>query len=286
MTLMSELKITEVPVMPNSLDITFDWSALTKDFFGHDWDPASIVQVALVPWAADIMTIENGINVDDPNLQSLADVPAVFNPQPGGAPVTSAKITDFQDPGGSGPVPEDVLLDYLDPANGYIITLILQADTNVGVDARMIMAINPTEGATTTNVMLTDTSTTLTADAVFGEPLVVPAGDPNLAFDYGGLTTRSFGGEFRSQLFEIIVGKYPLDADLEAGILDIEVVYENFWRGDAPGVGTTINLGTLTDETGATFPGVDASSKYLVGIVCPACSNPSPWYLSELTPCP
>jgi hypothetical protein len=285
MTLTSDLRITEVAVAGSSTEITFDWSGLTKDIYGHPWDPTKIVQVALVPWKADIATVQAGINVDDPLLESLTDLPGVFNPQASGSPVTSAKITDFTDVGGA-PIKPDDLNRYLDPANGFTITLILQEDTQIGVDARMIQAFKPTAGATATAVTITDTSTTLSATAVFGAPVLVPAGVGGLSFNYGGLTTRSFGGEFTSKLFQIIIGKYPLGTDLEKGILDIDYAFENFWRGPAPGVGTTLDLSTLKDGTGASFAGVDANSQYLLGIVCPSCTNPSPWYLTELVPCP
>jgi len=285
MSLVTDLQITEVPVKGGSLDITFDWTNWTTDFFKHPVDMAKIVQVAIVPWKVGLDVVQHGINVDDPDLTVNAELPAIFNPLASGSPVTTAKITDFQDVGGAA-VAEDVLLNYLDPANGYTITLILQAEFAVGVGARMIQGFKPTAGEQATVVTVTDTSSTLGATATFGEPFTVPAGQANVVFDWSKLTERSFGGEFRSQLFEIIVGKYPLGVDLEAGILDIDYNYENFWRGPVDGVNSYLDLAKLKDESGATFPGIDANSQYLVGMTWPEGTNPAPWFLTELVPCP
>jgi hypothetical protein len=285
MSLVTDLQITEVPVKGSSLDITFDWTNWTTDFFKHPVDRAEIVQVALVPWTVGLDVVQQGINVDDRNLTANAELPAVFNPLASGSPVTTAKITDFVDVGGA-PLAEEALLNYLDPANGFSITLILQVDYAVGVGARMIQGFKPTAGEEATTVTVTDTSSTLGATAVFGEPFSVPAGQSDIMFDWSKLTERSFGGTFDSQLFEIIVGKYPADMDLEAGILDIDYKFENFWRGPVDGVNSHLNLSTLTDEAGAAFPGIDANSQYLVGMTWPEGTNPAPWFLTELTPCP
>ena len=42
----------------------------------------------------------------------------------------------------------------------------------------------------------------------------------------------------------------------------------------------------VKDESGATFPGIDANSQYLVGMTWPEGTNPAPWFLTELVPCP
>ncbi len=285
MMLTSKITISEVAIAPGSTDITFDWSAVTTDFFKHPVAPTDFVQVTLIPFQADTATIETGINTDDPALEDLADIPAFFYPNKSGTPVTSAKLTDFED-AGYVPVPEDILLDYMNPDKGYVLLFILQAGSGPGVDARIIKAFRPTVGEVNSTVTLDDTSTSLTASATFGSPLSVPAGVSDVSFDYGQLMTRSFGGEFRSEVFEIIVGKYPLGTDLAAGILDIDYVYDKFWRGPGPGVGTSINLSSLKDEAGEAFPGVDASAEYLVGVTCPGCTNPSPWFLTPLQVCP
>ncbi len=290
MTLESNLVIGEVAVAGGSTDISFDWSGVTQDFFKHDFVPGNIKRVFLVPWDIPLADVQMGINTDDPYFDTYADAPAAFNPQASGTPVTSMLLTDLKD-GGGGDIPHDILLDYMDPARTGALTLILQENVDdPGVDARMIVNVKPTAGETNTVVALTDTSSTLTATAMFGEPTLVPANQANILFDWGPLIggERSFGGTFISEEFEIIIGKYPLDTDLEAGILDIDYVYENFWSGLGPAVGTQLNLSTLTDETDAAFPGiVDGDQfQYLLGIVCTTCVNPSPWYLTQLQTCP
>lgn len=290
MKTVSSLVINEVPVMPNTTALSFDWSGVTTDFYGHPFSASNVVQVSLVPWNATIEEVQEGINVDDPDLQLLAEIPIFLKKESVQSGATSATLTDFVDAGGA-TVPEDILLSYLDPAGGYTLTLILQEDLAVGKKARMIQAFKPTEGATLSTITLNDQSTKLEAMATFGSAVSVPVNDANITIDWGDdaqLTVRSFGGDFTNDPFEVIIGRYPLDADLEAGILDIEVLDTAFWRADGPGVGTSLNLNTLVDESGAAFPGITADAQYLLGVACVSteCLNPTPWFLTELVPCP
>lgn len=290
MKTVSTLVINEVPAMPNTTALTFDWSGVTTDFYGHPFDASKLVQVSLVPWNATIEQVQEGINSDDPDLQLLAEIPIFLKGTIVKSGVTSANLTDFVDAGGIA-VPDEKLLPYLDPAGGRTLTLILQEGEAVGKQARMIQAFKPTDGATLTAITLNDQSTELEAQATFGSAVSVPLNDANITIDWGDdaqLTMRSFGGDFVNEEFEVIVGKYPLDADLENGILDIEVLDTGFWRANGPGVGTSLNLNTLKDASGAVFPGITADAQYLLGVVCVStkCLNPTPWYLTELVPCP
>lgn len=298
MTLTSDLTIDSATLQGNNLDLVFDWSAVTTDFYGHAIDFNDIELVALVPWPEPIDVIAELINADDPSLQSLAGLPIVFRPKLSGTPVTSASLLEFTDVGYE-PVPEDTIAPFFDPAGGYSFTLILQEHPeSPGIEARMIQGFTVSADATETTLMVGDSSTLLQASATLGAPLSAPAATPGLMLDWTSdgatdpnapLKNRSYGGAFnKGDITEVLVGQYPAGIDLAAGILDIEVVYTNLWRGRVE-VGSSMDLSSLTSVAdGSPFPGINDTDQWLVGLLCTTeyCRNPTPWYLAPMTPCP
>jgi len=296
MTFSSTIALPEVSVPPSNTALTMDWSMLTQDFLGHDLSFQGGMKAAvLVVWEIPTTEVAAMINADDPSLESHAIVSMQFSTA-GGA--TSAPMTSFT-VFGAAPTEEE-LMDFLNPANGYSYTLMAQAHpSTLGRDVQMLQAFKLEEGAPSTTVSITDTSTTLdwNADLDTLTPTQIAAGQADVLVDwFSTITLNSFGGVFvNNQITEVLVGRYLPDVDLNAQFLDIELIAEDLWRGEVS-AGSNKNLSTLTlagengvaDPAGAPFTGIPAGStdQWLLALVCTTCVNPTPWYVTRLQPCP
>lgn len=285
MVLTSDLSFVSTTAVGSSASLAFDWSAVDTDLFGHPIDWNEIVMASLVVWGVPPDQIADLINADAPDLMQRVVLP------PAQLPLTPDKkqavVTEFLDAGGS-PVPlEDLTGDYLNPANGYTYTLILQDQISAGVGARMIQAFTLVNGDPQTTISVQNSSTTLVASAVFGQPTMVPAATPTLTIDWlETIGTRSFGGGFDpGRITEVIVGQYDPALDLQSNILDLETSNKTFYSAKVL-FPEPFDMSTLTNAQGQNFPGIDGTDQWFVGLTCAECSNPSPWFLSKLTPCP
>lgn len=288
MTFSSTITLAEQKVPPSSLDLTLDWSALTKDFLGHDLSFQGGMQAAvLVVWDVPITEVARMINDDDSTLNSHAFASLQF---PTDGSVTSATLTQFTSFGLA--IAEEELLKYLDPANNYSYTLMAQAHaTTLGRNVQMIQAFALDAAATSKTVTLTDASTQLVWNANLDalSPTPVPAAQPSILVDwFSSIAVNSFGGEFvNNQITEVLVGRYPATLDLNAGFLDIELNATELWRGDVT-ASSSFNLQGLTNASGAAFTGVPAGTtdQWLLGLLCTTRVNPTPWYITRLQTCP
>ena len=73
--------------------------------------------------------------------------------------------------------------------------------------------------------------------------------------------------------------------ELEQQFLDLPQLVDREWRRTFTS-GSSVRLDELTDEAAQPFPGIDESGTWILGLVCGECSNPAPWYLTRLRPCP
>ena len=120
------------------------------------------------------------------------------------------------------------------------------------------------------------------------KPFLVPAGQPGLSIEWGNMTTNAIGNPYdKSQITEAVVAHYAslTLTDLEEQFLYLEERADGWWSGEVVS-GSTMDLSTLTDKNGATFPGIDSSGVWLVALFCTAnCNNPAPWSITVLKPC-
>ena len=288
MTLTTNLVFNPTPVAANNTGLTFDWSGVTHDFYGHPIDWNEIVMAALVIWAAPPAQIAQLINDDDPSLDSyLAYPPAQLPLNP---TIKQAAITDFVDAGGGSIPLEDLQNKYLDGTKGYTYTLILQDVPSAGFGARVIHSFTLEPGNPATAVTVQNASTTLTGTAVLGQPTQVPVMDPHVAINWDRtLTTRSFGGAFdENKITEVLVGRFDPSFDLQApnNILNLETAPTALYSGSVQFL-EPFDLSQLTNAAGEAFPGIDTANHWYLALACggETCRNPSPWYLTKLEPC-
>jgi len=289
MTFQSTIVLPDVKVPPSNINLTMDWSALTKDFLGHDLAfQGGLKNVALVVWSVPLTEVARMINESDKDLESKAHASMQF---PIDGTVTSAPITSFTSFGG--PVQEELLLEYLDPAKNFAFTLMAQAHpTTIGRNVQMIQAFSLDAAATSTTVALTDTSTELDWSANLDTltPTQVPAAQTDILVDwFSSIAVNSYNGAFvNNQITEVLVGRYDPSINLNDEFLDIELNATELWRGTVS-IGSNFNLKDMTPEIGgAAFTGVPAGSgdQWLLGLLCTTCVNPTPWYVTRLETCP
>jgi len=284
----STITLTPVLVKPDT-ELTFDWSAVTKDFLGHDMDPAKDVDSAnLVLWALNEQDLQTKLNADA--LRQLDAVVPATSPTKNTA--TSVSLFDFQSAAGE-PLTQDQILPYMNatkyPPEANTYTFIVATGSLIsGGKSRMIQALKLDPTSTNTAVKLSNASTKLdyTVDFHSLTPTSVPAGEAKLTVDWADILTNAMGNPFLpTQITEVRVAHYTqTQSELEAHFLDLELIDEDTWR-DQEVAGTNVDLSKLTNDAGQSFPGVSSSGTWVLGLVCGACRNPAPWYLTVLKPC-
>jgi hypothetical protein len=270
-------------------NLRFGWSALTKDFTGHSLSAtADVNTVSVLIWQIPLATLEEKLNLDALDQSDLLVVPPPYTAPQAGA--TSAMLYDFTLNGT--PVTPTQYNAYLDPAkypaSGYSYVVAAATGTELGRGIRMLQAFNLDPRATSTLVDVSDDSTRLTYSADLHSLAVtgVPAGTPAITLDWSMMKTNALGTEFKEgYVTSAIVGHFTqTPAELEMQFLDLEVIADTLYRADIP-AGSVLDFTTLVDGNGTSFPGVDATGTWLVGLVCGVCRNPAPWYLTILRPC-
>ncbi len=283
----STITVPPVTVAPMS-NLTFDWSALTKDFLGHPLAPATdIVMGVLMIWNLPRAQFEAALNADELFTADLVVSPPLNLPIAGG---TSAQLHQFLVNGTA--VSEEMFNAYFDatlyPPATTTFLVGVQSGTELGQDIRMLQALELNATSTVTNVALTDTSTKLAYSANLRSLTItgVPGSTSALTLDWSQMTTNALGAEFKEgYVTRAIVGHYAqTPAELETKFLDLDRIALATYSANID-AGSSLDFTTLRDGTGASFPGVDDNGTWLVGLFCGNCRNPAPWYMSILKPC-
>jgi hypothetical protein len=283
----STITIQVTPVAANS-ELTFDWSAVSKDFQGHTIDPkADIDMVNLLMWSLPQAELETKLNNDELAQRDLL-VAGMIKTQ---NTKTSVGLFEFQSIAGQ-PLEPEMLLAYLnpevyDPAE-HSYTIVAASGEVAGQGSRMLRSFRLDSASTSTAVTMDNSSTNLTyeADLMSLRPTAVPAGSPDISMAWANIAVNAMGREFiPNGIEEVMVAKYSLTpAELETKFLDLETIADQMYRGEVAS-GTSLDLSTLKTEAGQSFTGIDASGTWIVALVCGNCMNPAPWYISILAPC-
>jgi len=283
----STLSFATLPIAPNS-EVTVDWSGVTQDFTGVSLDPTTdIGVVSLILWKLSAEELATKLN-DDALEQRFMVAPTMYLPQGG---ETSASMFDFLTAAGT-VIDPGMFMEYRNPdtypPETHTYTAMAASGTVLGEGTRMIQAFKLDPSSTTTEVALDSDSTGLTyqADLASLDRVQVPAGVTNITIDWSNMQTNAFGREFLpNSITDVMVARYSLSPDeLEDQFLRLETIHEGLWRGAVPS-GSSVDLATLMDESGGSFPGIDADSTWIVALSCGVCTNPAPWYLTILEPC-
>ncbi len=281
------LSFEALTVAPSS-ELTVDWSGVTEDFTGGRLDPVrDIGSVSLTLWrlsAEELAAklLHDALEAGDPVS------PTMYLPQNG---ETSASLFDFLSAAGTTLLEEEIL-QYMDaeayPPENHTYTAMAASGTVLGEGTRMIQAFRLDPSSTNTEVALDAESTQLSyeADLTSLVPVQVPAGATSVTIDWSALQVNAFGSNFYANVItDVMVARYSLDpGELEDQLLRLETIHQGLWRKDVTS-GSSVDLATLTDDSGAAFPGIDDTSTWVVSLMCGNCTNPAPWYLTILEPC-
>jgi hypothetical protein len=290
---LSDAFTIEKTTLKDATDLSFDWSALTVDYFGKAVAPASdIAQVLISLWNLTPAELADALKKDDLPLSTNIGVISTF---PDGT-YTAKNLLGFDLLGQ--PLPTDELWMRFDTSNPgfqypqafYTFMLSAASGTVVGKGTRMLSLFTIDPAATQTSLALTNASTKLdyTVSLTKGRPVQVPAGMPSLTIDWSQMTTNAIGNEYLySQITLAAVAHYRgrTLGDLERQFLDLQDIADGWWS--APVIaGNSIDLGTLTDASGASFPGIDGDGIWMAALFCvDNCNNPAPWSITILQPC-
>jgi hypothetical protein len=282
----STITLTPVTVKQMS-NLTFDWSAVTKDFLGHTLQSGDLNTALAMLWGLKLSDLETALNADELFTSDL-----VASPPPSMAinGNTSAKLYDFTINGTA--LPPEMINGYFDaamytPASSTYL-LGVQHGTELGREMKMLQAFNVDASSSNTNVTMTNDSTKMTCQVSLRNLTItgVPGGTPALMLDWSQMQTNALGAQFKDgYITSAVVGHYSQSpADLEAKFLDLDTIATNYYRANI-GAGSVLDFSTLKDAGGASFPGIDDSGTWLVGLICGNCRNPAPWYMTILKPC-
>lgn len=285
-TFISSLELSEVAVAPRS-ELSFDWSAVTRDFSLHEVDPLNdIDMLAVIVWK--LSAEELAVKLNDDNL-SQSDFEAIAMIYTENA-VTSGNLFDFTEFGVE--IDSETLLQYVDPElfdpATHSYTAMATTGTTPGKGTRMIKAFRMDDSSTNTEVVLDTDSAALSfmLDMASLEPVSAPTGVSDIVIDWSNIATNAMGAEFDpTAITEVAVGKYSFSvAELEDQFLDLDLIADEIYWGDVLS-GSSFSLADTATEAGASFPGFDDSGTWLVGLRCGTCTNPAPWYLTVIEPC-
>jgi len=282
----------QVSRLKDNTDLIFDWSAITRDFFGKALEPSADIDIFLVSlWALTPDEIRAALKKDDLPLTSNSGVITTF---PDGT-FTSQHLLGFDELGN--PLPPDLLMarfntsdpNYQYPQDHFTFLAMASSGTEVGKGPRMLALFNIDAAATETELHLTNESTKLSysVDLLRAAPMQVPVATPALTLDWSQMTKNAIGNPYNYyQITSAAVAHFAGKslADLEPEFLQLEDIADGWWEGPVL-AGNTINLGTLADKNGAPFPGIDGDGVWMAALFCTNCNNPAPWSITVLQPC-
>jgi len=290
-TLSNEFAI-QVARLKDNTDLVFDWSGVTRDFFGKTVDPAADIDIFLISlWNLTPAQIRAALKADDLPLTNNSGVITTW---PDGT-FTQQHLLGFDLLGQ--PLPVDQIWsrfntadpNFVYPQDQYTFLAMASSGTEVGKGPRMLAMFNVDPGANDTQLQMTNDSTKLSysVDLIRAAPMEVPAGVGALTLDWSQMTVNAIGNPYNYyQITSAAVAHFAGKslADLQSQFLQLEEIADGWWSGPVL-AGNTIGLGSLADKNGAAFPGIDGDGVWMAALFCTNCNNPAPWSITILEPC-
>jgi hypothetical protein len=290
----SALMLHATKVKPNS-NLTFNWSGVTKDFLGQPINAQNDLNaIFLLLVSLPSSTLEMQLNNDTFASSSIVIPGPPPSYLPTGGVTTMTLYDNFVS--ANGPIDQSMAAPYLDattytPSNSTFVIAAQTGTSMIGNGIRMMQSFELDPSSSNTTVTLTNTSTTLTYKANLHDlhPTGVPVGKADLTLDWSQLSTNALGvalnDSTRTNIGAAIVGHYNKTvAELESQFLDLRTLATELYTADIVS-GTTLDFTTLVDsKSGGSFPGIDSTCTWLVGLICTPCRNPAPYYLTVLVP--
>ena len=293
----------ESTTVKSGLDLTFDWSQLTQDFYGRPLDVNTDINMVLVSlWGMTEQVLTENLNHDNlplsNNKGALTVYPAELQRNPGEAR-TNANLMEFNSFRNEVPLVDmQARFDmstpgYAYPPDSHTFMLMAATGETPGKNSRMLgyFKLSQDPSVTNTTVTLHNQSTVMTHTVnLLNTPLQpVPANTPALTINWANMQTNALGATYDgTQITEAVVAHYSSYTvqQLQDRFLFLEDEADAWYWGEVVS-GKSMDLSTLAEKTtSAPFPGIDGTGVWLVALFCTVnCNNPAPWSITLLTPC-
>jgi hypothetical protein len=279
--------------LKDNSNLTFDWSALTTDFFGHPVNPTSDIGMILVAlWQLTPSQIEAALKTDNIPLSNNAGIITAY---PTG--VSQVDLQQFNLLGQ--PIPPDQLSMYFDtstpnyqyPQDHFTFMMMASTGTEAGRNPRGIALFTIDPSASQTTLAMTKDSTKLSysVNLTQATPLLIPPKTPKLTIDWKQMTKNMIGNKYDWTQITRVAAAHFKNATLEelqSRFLDLQTLADDWWTSTSL-TGSSVDMSTLSKADGTTFPGIDASGIWMTAMFCDGngCNNPAPWSITILQPC-
>ena len=269
-TYSSVLDIATVPLKPES-NLQIDWSALSIDVQGQDFDPTTVEQATLVVFLNQTPE-EIQVQLANDTLQQ-ADISLYVLCEPDGN--TSCQLGDFGILGADLYVPDYFL------ANQGVWMLALRSSQIKG--AHSFAFLIPDPSAENTSVALDNNSAILTVDVDFRSllPVVLPSEESNISIDWREIDRDGLGNDIEpTKIDSVFVARYDRSiTELEDSIFDLMTDADALWTMplDTSGEANLQNL-----EGDVPFNGIDDDHSWLLALECSSCTSPAPRFVTRL----
>lgn len=259
----ADLSVAAYSVRP-SQDVHLDWSGLSSDIHGHARNPLQDLPGA---WILALPRLTEA------EVETALETDTLLQWDLGGMASCDAHdagcvLSDFGLNGTLGNY------DWFREGTG---TWLVFVTSPLEAGGQGLAFLRPDSGSTAEEVRIEPDSDTLRVDVDFrgARPVRVPAGEPEVRLDLGGLTRDGLGNPlYLPGLDQLAVGRYDASLrDLEERVFDLVPVADAVWSMPMDGSGEVDLAGLEGDEP---WVGVERGDTWLLAAWCSACINPAP----------
>ncbi|MEO0600202.1 MAG: hypothetical protein AAF211_02130 [Myxococcota bacterium] len=251
----------------------FDWSGLTTDIRGRDFD--GVVDEAYFTQMAQSQADTIAKFEDNTFLQANVDEPFADNPD---VEARDACGEDFSVIG------NDFSSAGFAEGEDWLVTLMKFRDSPAGgLDPIMSLFVVPDTTSDVTQVDITDTSMSLEIEGLDlrnAPRLAVSRGTRRA--DWSAVTTDVYGNPFSNQDGnDLFVARFDVGSveEIEDVFLTLDTSAAEIYRAEVFGTSVLDDLGRAVDSDGNAFDGFTRDGIWVFGIACGRCNNPAPLLL-------
>jgi hypothetical protein len=278
----TDLTVPSVDTAPG-VDLDICWPHVTKDLQCHELSPqADIDNLALLRIS----------HLSKPEVERKLGAGLLSQSQVAGYVEyhtdhvsTCAKLSQLSFFGTAIDVPSQYA-----ESTAYTYLLMFAKGTTPGIGARDMLFLNPTAGSTNTTV---DVSTgcgllDFSADLASLQKVPVSTTGPWIV-DWQDITHDGQNASVTSRRIDgVTIGLFDGMSvmDLQAKLLDIELIATSLWEIPLDGETKADLSNAVERKTGARFPGFQAKSNatWMLALTCSTCQSPAPIVLTILQP--
>lgn len=293
---LSSSSTIETVMVKDAENLTFRWHDLDRDYLGRPVEAAEDIDLVTISlWEMTEEELTNRLDHDTLTLGATKLALTFYPEDADSPPPTEAQLLDFSLLGN--PLPEEQIWrrfdtstqDYEFPQDTHTFMITAGTGRSLGQNMRMLTFFELDPEATGTTITLHDDSCTIENEVSLANAprLSVPAADPHLTIDWSSMSVTAIGNPYDVDGVDEVVVAHFADSTLT----ELEEAFPFFpedateWYSGNVDSQSAFELGTLEDETGTSFPGIDGRGVWLVALFCSYCFHPAPWSITVLQAC-